>query len=238
MRAFLPIEPGRARSASAGAVCCVSRRESPMSLNGDVLQYRPAHDIGRGCRAKSVAALVGALEQHRIAVAHEAVALRDRVRIGGADARRSRAKALTSISSVELRQVEVGQQPVDDAEPVARRDEQGGLAGAGARAPPARAPPPARAAIVVPTATTRPPRARAARSRRPSPAESNSARACIRCSAMSSTLTGWNVPAPTCSVTNARATPRASSASSIASSKCSPAVGAATAPGSRAYTVW
>ena len=46
------------------------------------------------------------------------------------------------------------------------------------------------------------------------------------------------VAAPTCSVTSARATPRAASASSTPSSKCSDAVGAATAPGSRANTVW
>ena len=39
--------------------------------------------------------------------------------------------------------------------------------------------------------------------------------------------TGWKVPAPTWSVRKASSTPRARSASSSGSSKCSPAVGAA-----------
>ena len=51
---------------------------------------------------------------------------------------------------------------------------------------------------------------------------------------MSSTRTGWNVPAPTCNVTNACRTRRRSSAAKTAASKCRPAVGAATAPGARA----
>jgi S-adenosylmethionine:tRNA ribosyltransferase-isomerase len=42
------------------------------------------------------------------------------------------------------------------------------------------------------------------------------------------------VAAPTCSVTKPSSTPRARIAASSASSKCSPAVGAATAPGARA----
>ena len=42
---------------------------------------------------------------------------------------------------------------------------------------------------------------------------------------------GRNVPGPTCSVTKARSTPRAASAANSAGVKCSPAVGAATAPG-------
>ena len=62
--------------------------------------------------------------------------------------------------------------------------------------------------------------------------------ACITCVEMSSPRTGWNVPAPTCSVTRAEAMPFASSAASMAASKCRPAVGAATAPGTAAYTVW
>ena len=48
---------------------------------------------------------------------------------------------------------------------------------------------------------------------------------------MSSTCTGRKVPAPTCSVTHAVSTPAACSASRSGASKCSPAVGAATAPG-------
>lgn len=46
---------------------------------------------------------------------------------------------------------------------------------------------------------------------------------------MVSTRTGWKVPAPTCSVTNAISIPFSRSAASSGSSKCSPAVGAATA---------
>ena len=61
---------------------------------------------------------------------------------------------------------------------------------------------------------------------------------CMRCSARFSLRTGWKVPAPTCSVTRALPTPRAASAASTASSKCSDAVGAATAPGRAANTVW
>jgi hypothetical protein len=61
---------------------------------------------------------------------------------------------------------------------------------------------------------------------------------CMTCRETSSTRTGWNVPAPTCSVTNAVRTPFARNAASSVSSKCRPAVGAATAPGTRAYTVW
>ena len=57
---------------------------------------------------------------------------------------------------------------------------------------------------------------------------------CIWCSRISSARTGWKVPAPTCSVTKARSTPLAARASSSGSSKCSPAVGAATAPSRRA----
>ena len=109
-----------------------------------------------------------------------------------------------------LRQVEVGEQPVDDAEPEARRDEE--LA---SRASPARTRPSSSAAdssarrLVVPTATTLPPRARAA--------------------SIAATVSGGNpvplgvhpvlargprsrpagtCPAPTCSVTNADAMPR------------------------------
>jgi hypothetical protein len=60
----------------------------------------------------------------------------------------------------------------------------------------------------------------------------------IACSRGSSTVIGRNVPGPTCSVTEARFTPAAASESSSGSEKWSPAVGAATAPSTRAYTVW
>ena len=62
--------------------------------------------------------------------------------------------------------------------------------------------------------------------------------ACMAWSFTNSARTGWNVPAPTCRVRVANSTPRARRRSSMASSKWSPAVGAAIAPGSRAYTVW
>ena len=76
-----------------------------------------------------------ALEQHRVAVAEEAVALRDRVRVGGANRRRSRRTRETSISSVDFGRWKLVQQPVDDAEAVARRDEERGFGFAGAHAP-------------------------------------------------------------------------------------------------------
>src|SRR4249919_1049058 len=91
---------------------------------------------------------------------------------------------------------------------------------------------------VVPTATTRWPRSRVRRTFATSSEPTFSHSLCIRCSSRSSTRTGWNVPAPTWSVTWPESMPRSFSASSSASSKCRPAVGAATAPGSRANTVW
>ena len=92
--------------------------------------------------------------------------------------------------------------------------------------------------VVVPTATTRPPRWRQRSSAASVSGGTSYHSLCMRCSARFSVLTGWKVPAPTCSVTLARSTPRAASAPSTPSSKCSAAVGAATAPGARAKTVW
>ncbi len=57
---------------------------------------------------------------------------------------------------------------------------------------------------------------------------------CSTWAASPSPRSGWKVPAPTCSVMQARRTPRTASAALSASSKCRLAVGAATAPGSRA----
>ena len=70
--------------------------------------------------------------------------------------------------------------------------------------------------LVVPTATTRPPRwhVRATASTVSAPTSYHSL--CIRCSDRFSVRTGWKVPAPTCSVTRACSTPRAVSASSRA----------------------
>ena len=92
--------------------------------------------------------------------------------------------------------------------------------------------------VVVPTATTRPPRARQASIAAIVDAGMRYHSACIVWSAMFSVFTGWKVPAPTWSVTSAVATPRARSPSSTPASKCSAAVGAATAPGFLANTVW
>ena len=92
--------------------------------------------------------------------------------------------------------------------------------------------------VVVPTATMRPPAARVARMASTVSAPTSYHSLCMRCSAMRATRTGWNVPAPTCSVTRAVRTPRSASAARTPSSKCSAAVGAATAPGRDANTVW
>jgi hypothetical protein len=91
---------------------------------------------------------------------------------------------------------------------------------------------------VEPTATTRPPFARAPSIASAAAAVKTPVSACILCSSAASVLTGRNVPAPTCKVTAMRRMPRASSAASMASVKCNPAVGAATAPSFRAKTVW
>ena len=91
---------------------------------------------------------------------------------------------------------------------------------------------------VVPTATTLPPAWRVRRTWATSSAPTLSHSLCMRCSRTSSTRTGWKVPAPTCRVTCPNSTPRSRSAASNGSSKCRPAVGAATAPTWRANTVW
>ena len=59
----------------------------------------------------------------------------------------------------------------------------------------------------------------------------------MRCASTLSVRTGWKVPGPTCRVTQHNVTPSRSNAVSNSGVKWSPAVGAATAPGSRAYTV-
>ena len=78
---------------------------------------------------------------------------------------------------------------------------------------------------MVPTATIRPPRARASFSARAVSAETEPHSACMRCSAVSSAFTGRKVPAPTCSVTKWRLTPRSSRRRKSSSVKCRPAVG-------------
>ena len=69
--------------------------------------------------------------------------------------------------------------------------------------------------LVVPTAIT-PPRARAAAMASTVACGTVNHSACMMWSSSLSTRTGWKVPAPTCSVTKARSTPRASNWSSVA----------------------
>ena len=91
---------------------------------------------------------------------------------------------------------------------------------------------------VVPTGITRPPEAIVARIASTASPPISPHSACILCPAMSATFTGRNVPAPTCSVSRADPIPRAATSASSPSSKCSEAVGAATAPDRSANTVW
>ena len=60
---------------------------------------------------------------------------------------------------------------------------------------------------------------------------------CMSWFSISSSLTGRNVPSPTCSVTKHSRTPIAAILASSSFVKCSPAVGAAALPSSREYTV-
>ena len=129
--------------------------------------------------------------------------------------------------------MEVGDKTVDHLEAKPRHDKEPRLRGLRACGPAAAADSSARS-VVVPTATTRPPLALVAAIASTVACGMLYHSECITCVEMSSPRTGWNVPAPTCSVTRAEAMPFATSAASIASSKCSPAVGAATAPGTAA----
>ena len=104
------------------------------------------------------------------------------------------------------RQMEVGHQHVDGLEAIAGRDEDRRLAG---ERPRSRRRRPRRVSSsrseVVPTATMRPPaRAHVVERLRRSRRETSPHSACMRVSAVSSALTGRNVPAPTCSVTKWR----------------------------------
>ena len=138
--------------------------------------------------------------------------------------------------------MEVGDQTVDDAEPEARRDEQLGLARADCQ----------RVAACHGGQRRRLQRAQrggaggddrsrhAAQPRRSPPRcrrGTSYHSLCMRCSARSRCAPAGSVPAPTCSVTAAVRTPRRDSASSTPASKCSDAVGAATAPARRANTL-
>ncbi len=92
--------------------------------------------------------------------------------------------------------------------------------------------------LVVPTATTLPPRRLAASTAAEvsSPREYSSG--WISCSSTSPVRIGEKVPYPIDRVSLAVETPARPSWSTISGSKCRPAVGAATEPGLAAYTVW
>ena len=90
---------------------------------------------------------------------------------------------------------------------------------------------------VVPTATTRPPRAFVARIAAAVGSGQAHHSVCIGWSSSRSAVIGRNVSMPTCSVTSARPMPRAATAASRSGVKCSPAVGAAAEPAARANTV-
>ena len=129
------------------------------------------------------------------------------------------AKALTSISSVLFGRWKLvsSRSTTRNAKPGVMKMSVSPLPARAALAAAAQRPTRARARLVVPTATTRPPRARARAiaaawpRRRP-----RTTRCACACSARFSLRTGWKVPAPTCSVTLARSTPRAASAASSA----------------------
>ena len=136
--------------------------------------------------------------------------------------------------------MEVGEHDVDGAEGVAGADEERGRALPCAR----RTPSPAAAAssvrtTVVPTATIGRPAARVSAMARAVASGIVVALGVQRLVVDARRrASGAKVPGPTCSVTVARRMPRASSAARSAGVKCRPAVGAATAPGVRAKTVW
>ncbi len=88
--------------------------------------------------------------------------------------------------------------------------------------------------MVVPTATMRRPAARAAAMRSTTARSTTNGSSCSGWSSTRSTVTGLKVARPTWSVRCSIATPAARSASSSAAVKCSPAVGAAAEPRSRA----
>ena len=136
------------------------------------------------------------------------------------------------------RQMEVGQQQIDRAEPVARHDEQRGVAGKRADASVVRRRGLQQAEAGGAHRHHAPARRARGIDRGGGVRGDLAAFACMRCCAISSERTGRKVPAPTCSVMVTRCTPRRSSASSSAGVKCSPAVGAATAPSWAAKMVW
>lgn len=97
-------------------------------------------------------------------------------------------------------QMEIGDDVVDDFEPVARRDENVGFAGKGCRIPLSSAALSSKRKEVVPTAIMRLPFFFASFIILQASGEMTPYSACILWSLVSSTLTGRKVPAPTCRV--------------------------------------
>ena len=135
--------------------------------------------------------------------------------------------------------MEIGQQRVDGAEAIAGRDEDRRLAFEGAKlavlAGGAFEQPRRSRADGDDAAAARPRRVERLGGRRVEPAPFRSA---WRGRSVSSAFTGRKVPAPTCSVRRKSRAPAASTRAISSGVKCSPAVGAATAPSSRANIVW
>src|SRR4030095_12196305 len=99
------------------------------SRRGSVAKGRQFDDVRSRSGRVAVAMRRRALEQHRVAVAEEAIARSDRVRVRRAD----------SVYASERRhqhqqrrawQMEIGEQAVDDTEAIARRDKERGLGAA------------------------------------------------------------------------------------------------------------
>src|SRR5487761_2321159 len=93
-------------------------RIDELSPNGDILTCLPLEGLHWNT---SCATPLATLEQHRVAVAHEPVALRDRVGVGAAD-RVVPGKRAAQHQPRRSWRVEIGDGPVDRAEPVAGGD--------------------------------------------------------------------------------------------------------------------
>src|SRR5437879_4774406 len=95
---------------------------------------RPLWSVLSNLKSSMVVGLVGQVylvsEQHGIAVAEEAVALRNRVRIRGADLVVA-GEGRHQHQQRRFRQVEIGDQARDSLERIAGRDEQRGVGAAG-----------------------------------------------------------------------------------------------------------
>jgi hypothetical protein len=148
---------GAVRSFEPAAARAAGRRLQRELHRGDCSSAsrrpRRAHGVSASRRC--------AFEQHRIAVAEEAVAIRDGMGVRGADVAVA-GERRHEHQQRRLREVEVRAQPFDDAKPVAGRDEQPRFGFTGVHLPDSSAAASSARRLVVPIATIRPPRARAA----------------------------------------------------------------------------